>query len=498
MFFDTPIYAVFLTLVVFLYWRLGWRSQNRMLLAASYVFYGWWDVRFLALIAASTIVDYYCARAIAASEDTTRRRTLLTISLAVNLGFLGVFKYFNFFVDSFAVALESLGFHQVPVTTLRILLPPGISFYTFQEVAYIVDVYHRKLEPADSLLEYALFISLFPHLIAGPIQRPSHLLPQVQAPRTFDQEQFFNGLMLILSGLFRKAVIADNCALVADAVFSGRMGPPNLATTMLGTYAFAWQIYGDFSGYSDIARGSAQLLGFHFMVNFRQPYLATSLQDFWRRWHISLSTWLRDYLYIPLGGNRHGEAMTYRNLMLTMLLGGLWHGANWTFVVWGGIHGVGLAIERVFVRGVRGVRGIRLQPDGPAHVRLKPDATPGRTPDAAPSLFAIRPWIWRIVLFHHVCLAWIFFRAESVPAAVDMLRGLGTFTWAPEYTTALRFLAIFTIPLFVMDLINELRDEEYVFETALETRRVAVGVALMAVVVVFAANQLNAFIYFRF
>lgn len=465
MFFDTPVYAVFLALVVLAYWRLGWRSQNRMLLAASYLFYGWWDVRFLGLIAASTVVDYYCARFIAASQDATRRRLLLTLSLVVNLGFLAAFKYFDFFVDSFVGVLSVLGIHDVPVTTLHILLPPGISFYTFQEVAYIVDVYHRKLEPSDSLIEYALFISLFPHLIAGPIQRPSHLLPQVQAPRTFDQSQFFNGLLLILSGLFRKAVIADNCALVADAVFSGRLGPPNLATTMLGTYAFAWQIYGDFSGYSDIARGSAQLLGFHFMVNFRQPYLATSLQDFWRRWHISLSTWLRDYLYIPLGGNRDGEAMTYRNLMLTMLLGGLWHGANWTFVVWGGIHGAWLAGERAL--------GER-------------------------SLLAVRPWIARIVIFHLVCLAWIFFRAESVDAAFAMLGGLGTLKWAPEYGVALRFLALFAMPLFLMDLVNESRGEEYVFEGAADTRRVALGIAMMAMVAVFAANQLNAFIYFRF
>jgi D-alanyl-lipoteichoic acid acyltransferase DltB (MBOAT superfamily) len=478
MFFDTPVYTVFLTLVVLLYWRLGWRSQNRMLLAASYLFYGWWDVRFLGLIAASTVVDYYCARVIASSQDQGRRRLLLTISLVVNLGFLAAFKYFNFFVDSFATVLASLGVDNVPVTTLQILLPPGISFYTFQEVAYIVDVYHRKLEPADSLIEYALFISLFPHLIAGPIQRPSHLLPQVQAPRTFDQSQFFNGLLLILSGLFRKAVIADNCALVADAAFSGRLRPPNVATTMLGSYAFAWQIYGDFSGYSDIARGSAQLLGFHFMVNFRQPYLATSLQDFWRRWHISLSTWLRDYLYIPLGGNRYGEAMTYRNLMLTMLLGGLWHGANWTFVVWGGIHGAGLAGERALGK----VRTTN------SEVRR------GR----AGSLFDWRTWAARIVIFHLVCLAWIFFRAESVDAAFAMLGGLGTWRWAPEYGVALRFLALFALPLFVMDLVNESRGEEYAFERAADTRRVAVGLAMMAVVAVFAANQLNAFIYFRF
>jgi len=485
MFFDTPVYAFFLAAVVFLYWRLGWRSQNRMLLAASYVFYGWWDVRFLGLIAASTVVDYYCARAIASSEDQRRRRLLLTVSLVVNLGFLAAFKYFNFFVDSFATVLESLGFHQVPVTTLRILLPPGISFYTFQEVAYIVDVYHRKLEPADSLIEYALFISLFPHLIAGPIQRPDHLLPQVQAPRTFDQERFFSGLMLILSGLFRKTVIADNCALIADAAFSGRLGHPNLATTLLGVYAFAWQIYGDFSGYRDIARGSAQLLGFHFMVNFRQPYLATSLQDFWRRWHISLSTWLRDYLYIPLGGNRHGEAMTYRNLLLTMLLGGLWHGANWTFVVWGGIHGGWLAIERAVTRTT-------------GHLRRETTPATSRDVTAGDSLLTLRPWVARVAIFHLVCLAWIFFRAESVHAAFAMLRGLTVLAWAPEYGIALRFLAIFSIPLFVMDLINERRGEEYLFEHAVDTRRVAVGVGLMSLVAVLAANQLNAFIYFRF
>jgi len=187
---------------------------------------------------------------------------------------------------------------------------------------------------------------LFPHLIAGPIQRPSHLLPQVQAPRMIDSHRFFGGCLLIASGLFRKCVIADNCSLLAEAAFGGKLGEPNLAVLAIGTYAFAWQIYGDFSGYSDIARGSAQLMGFHFMVNFRQPYLAVGIQDFWRRWHISLSTWLRDYLYIPLGGNRHGEPRTYRNLMLTMLLGGLWHGANWTFVVWGALHGAGLSIER--------------------------------------------------------------------------------------------------------------------------------------------------------
>ena len=473
-FFDTPIYALFLVVVVLCYWRLHWRQQNWLLLCASYLFYGWWDPRFLGLIAVSTVVDFYCARAIAAADDERRRKLLLTFSLTINLGFLGVFKYFNFFVDSFAVALESLGFHHVPTGTLRILLPPGISFYTFQEVAYIVDVYKKKLPPADSLLDYALFISLFPHLIAGPIQRPSHLLPQVQRPRRFDDDAFFSGVVLILSGLFRKCVVADSCALLADAAFSGRLGSPSMATVAIGTYAFAWQIYGDFSGYSDIARGSAQLLGFHFMVNFRQPYLATSLQDFWRRWHISLSTWLRDYLYIPLGGNRAGELQTYRNLLTTMLLGGLWHGANWTFVIWGALHGGGLAIGRA-VRRITGVEEC--------------DRT---------SLVSAGAWVRRIAVFHLVCLTWIFFRAASVGEAFQFLDGLRVFAWRPEYGVAFQFLAIFALPLFLIDLLNEARQEEYVVERFAYPWRVALGLTFMALITLFSANNANAFIYFQF
>ncbi len=331
MFFDSPVYLLFLVLTVLLYWRLTWRAQNYFLLGASYFFYGWWDWRFLLLMMFSTLADFLIANRIARTEAPRTRKAFLAASLVMNFGILGVFKYFNFFADSLFSLIASMGIHQVPIGMMNIILPPGISFYTFQEVAYIVDVYHRKQEPSRSLLDYALFISLFPHLIAGPIQRPSHLLPQVQNPRHWQGRGFFDGCMLILLGLFRKCVIADNCALLANAAFNGQLGS-NMLVTIIGLYAFAWQIYADFSGYSDIARGSAQLLGFHFMVNFRQPYLATSLQDFWRRWHISLSTCLRDYLYIPLGGNRKGERRTYINLMLTMLIGGLWHGANWTFV----------------------------------------------------------------------------------------------------------------------------------------------------------------------
>lgn len=480
MFFDTPIYAVFLACVVACYWLLRPRSQNLVLLGASYVFYGWWDWRFLILILLSTVVDYHCAKSIERSKNLAARRTLLFISLSLNLGFLGFFKYFNFFEESLVEVLHALGVRSVNRTAISVLLPPGISFYTFQEVAYIVDVYHRKLKASHSLVDYALFISLFPHLIAGPIQRPSHLLPQVQNARRFDGDRFFSGLLLILSGLFRKCVVADNCALLADAAFDGNLGGPNLAVLAIGAYAFAWQIYGDFSGYSDIARGSAQLLGFHFMVNFRQPYLATSLQDFWRRWHISLSTWLRDYLYIPLGGSRQGERATYRNLLVTMVLGGLWHGANWTFVVWGALHGAVLAVERAW-RSVGSLAG-----------HTADDAA------AAAPLGGANLWWRRILVFHLVCLTWVFFRASSVGEAMNMLSGVSVLDWSSEYGVAFQMLALFALPLFFIDLVNESRGEEYLFEMVPEGRRIAMACACLLAIAFFSGNKLNAFIYFQF
>jgi alginate O-acetyltransferase complex protein AlgI len=255
MLFDTPVFLVFFVLVVLIYWRLEFDQQNFFLVLASYFFYGWWDWRFLLLMIASTTLDYLIAHAIARAPSPARRKQLLILSLVVNFGILGIFKYFNFFIGSFAHAVHSLTGSELSITVLKIILPPGISFYTFQEIAYIVDVYHRKIEPADSFVQYSLFISLFPHLIAGPIQRPNHLLPQVQKPRSWDADQALDGMILIAEGLFRKCVIADNCALIANAAFGGKFGPPNIPVVMLGTYAFAWQIYGDFSGYSDIARG---------------------------------------------------------------------------------------------------------------------------------------------------------------------------------------------------------------------------------------------------
>lgn len=462
MLFDTPIYFLFLTLVVVLYWRLTWRRQNVFLLCAGYLFYGWWDWRFLLLMICSTIIDYFIALRISEEAPGARRRALLIVSLCINLGLLGFFKYCNFFIDSFATLLTTVGVQHVPLVLLKIILPPGISFYTFQEIAYVVDVYKGDLAPSKSFLDYGLFITLFPHLIAGPIQRPSHLLPQVQRPRTFNDKAFFDGCALIVSGLFRKTVIADSCANLANLAFDGRLGS-NFPATFIGVYAFAWQIYGDFSGYSDIARGSAQLLGFHFMVNFRQPYFAGSLQDFWRRWHISLSTWLRDYLYIPLGGNRKGPRRTYGNLMLTMLLGGLWHGANWTFVIWGGIHGAWLSVERLFWPG-----------DGKSS------------------------WFRRLLTLGIVGVSWIFFRAKSLGAALEMVRSMTHFQWEHQYGPELLFLAVISGTMMLIDWRLEMYDEEYVFQKAHPSVPVLAGAIMAVLMVAFAASETNAFIYFQF
>jgi D-alanyl-lipoteichoic acid acyltransferase DltB (MBOAT superfamily) len=469
MFFDSPVYLVFLVMVTLLYWCLGWRKQNLLLLAASYFFYGWWDWRFLSLMLISTLVDYRFGIIIADTEKQKLRKVLLITSLVMNLGFLGFFKYFNFFVDSFLHAMGTIGVHHLSPVVLKIILPPGISFYTFQAVAYIVDVYHRKQKPARSLVDYALFISLFPHLIAGPIQRPSHLLPQVQRPREFEARKVFDGIMLILTGLFRKCVIADNCAILANTAFGGQLGH-NVFSLIIGVYAFAWQIYGDFAGYSDMARGSAQLLGFHFMVNFRQPYFATSLQEFWRRWHISLSTWLRDYLYIPLGGNRKGERRTYINLFLTMLLGGLWHGANWTFVIWGALHGIWLAIERFFTR--------RREP-GP--VRERNLGLVGAIPTLAV-----------------VGLSWVFFRAQSLHAAIGLLAGIGVFEWRSDYGVALAYAAGLTCLALLIDWRLEATGEEYPFEHVRPMLPATVAMVMCALIVVVGAMESSAFIYFQF
>src|SRR5256885_206028 len=477
MLFDSPAFFLFLIPVVFFYWRLNHRAQNVFLLLASYFFYGWWDWRFLLLMIGSTMVDFLVAQQIAPPVQHPHRRKWFIFSLVLNFTILGIFKYFDFFAGSFVGMLNNLGLHNIPLPLIRIILPPGISFYTFQEVAYIVDVYKGRLAPAKSFIEYGLFVSLFPHLIAGPIQRPGHLLPQVQRDRSFDGERFFDGLMLIFSGLVRKCVVADNCALLANAAFGGQFGKPNFWVVLIGTYAFAWQVYGDFSGYSDIARGSAQLMGFHFMVNFRQPYLACRLQEFWRRWHISLSSWLRDYLYIPLGGSAGSQWRTSLNLITTMILAGLWHGANWTFIIFGAIHGGVLSIERLILPSKKGAIAA-----------------------VQPSRFAgfLSIWGQRILTFNLFCLSLASFRATSLHAATQFLSGLSDLSWRSEYATAFLMLSVFALPLFAVDLLMESGNQEYPFANTSYAFRTALATAAFVVLALFSGSSLNAFVYFRF
>jgi alginate O-acetyltransferase complex protein AlgI len=349
MLFNSFVFVLFLAIVLPVYYALSHRWQNRFLLVASYVFYGYWDWRFLGLLAISTVLDFALALLIAGTDSPRRKKRRVALSVVVNLGILGFFKYFDFFVDSAAVLLESAGL-QANLPMLRVVLPVGISFYTFQSMAYTIDVYRGIQPPTRNLLDFALYVAYFPQLVAGPIERASRLLPQIQSPRRVGQAQWERGAQLILWGYVKKVAIADGLAPYADAVFRDPSSFSGLSL-WLGVYCFAVQIYCDFSGYTDIARGVSQLLGIELMENFRQPYLSRNITEFWRRWHISLSTWLRDYLYVPLGGNRRGPAMQYRNLMITMLLGGLWHGAAWTFVVWGGLHGLFLATHKYMTRG---------------------------------------------------------------------------------------------------------------------------------------------------
>ncbi len=389
MLFNTVRYAAFFIAVFTVSWLLVRARRLRIvfLLLASYGFYASWNYRFLPLIFISSSADFLLARAIAAAEDPRRRKLWLWLTVLLNLGLLGFFKYFNFGVDSLAALLSALGY-QPPLVALRVVLPIGISFFTFESMSYVIDVYRRDIEPHPSYLEYLTFVAFFPHLVAGPIVRPRDLLPQLAQPACFSASTAAEGLFLIALGLAKKIVIGDYLALnLVDRVFGAPLGYSALEC-YAAVVGYALQIYCDFSGYTDIAIGSALLLGVRFPRNFAAPYTAFDIVDFWRRWHISLSTWLRDYLYISLGGNRRGRLRTYLNLFLTMLLGGLWHGANWTFVVWGAWHGVLLAITRAY-REWRTGKGQAAAPHG----------------------------VWRalgvLLTFHLVLIGWVLFRSES-------------------------------------------------------------------------------------
>lgn len=467
MLFNSVEFVVFFSAFFGFYWLLAHRWRNLALLVASYLFYGMWDWRFLGLLAISTIVDFEVGRRLGGTSGQRSRRALLLASMTVNLGMLGIFKYLNFFVVSFSELLERVGL--APNTPLlQILLPVGISFYTFQTMSYTIDVYRGRLEPVTSFIDFATYVSYFPQLVAGPIERARVLLPQITGPaRTMSSDKAVSGLGLIVLGLVKKVVLADGVAHVADRLFDGP-ADASLPTALAGIVAFSLQIYGDFAGYTDIARGVSRLLGIELTLNFTQPYLSRNITEFWRRWHISLSNWLRDYLYISLGGNRRGTARTYANLMITMLLGGLWHGASWNFVVWGGLHGLYLVVHKL-------TRG-------------------GRVAETEPQ--------WRdipaiVATFTVVSLTWIFFRAPDYDASYQVFRALGRLDGAWSGAEVL-LVAIMATAALALDLST--RRGWLSYELVLRRPGVAgaVSMAGLLAVVLFSGETPRPFVYFQF
>lgn len=399
MLFNSAEFLLFLPIVLGVYLLMGarhLRAQNAWLLLASYVFYGWWDWRFLALLFGTTLNDYLCAIGMSRYEERAKRRALLTASIAVNLGVLGFFKYYNFFVESFIAAFARVGI-ELHSPTLKVILPVGISFYTFQALTYTISVYRGTVRPIRDPVAFFAYVAFFPQLVAGPIERAGHLLPQFLKPRAIVPRDFADGLRQMTWGFFCKLVVADNCAVVVNGLFN-QPGPLPGSVVLIASLCFAFQIYADFSGYSHIAIGTARLFGFELMQNFATPYFSQNIPEFWRRWHISLSTWFRDYVYIPLGGNRVSKPRQAVNLMATFMLSGLWHGANWTFVVWGFLHGL-YSVPRVFI----GEPLARFAQSANAFVRI-------------PTV------LFRVGLtFVLVLVAWIFFRAPDVRTAFSMI-----------------------------------------------------------------------------
>ncbi len=445
MLFNSWLFWAFFISLYLVYLRLGRRGQNLLCLVGSYAFYAAWDWRFLGLMLLSTVVDYWVAQGISATSSKRRRRGLLVASLVTNLGLLGFFKYYDFFSESLRVVLEQMGVTADPML-LNVILPVGISFYTFQTLSYTIDVYRGTTKAAKNPLDFALYVSFFPQLIAGPIERSSRLLPQIQNPRRLTHEHLRRGVWLIVYGLFMKVAVADNLSVYADGLF-GEPSPEGLAVWMR-VLAFMFQIYGDFAGYSAIARGVASLMGFSLMVNFNAPYLSTSPSEFWKRWHISLSSWLRDYLYIPLGGSRGGFRSSCRNLMITMLLGGLWHGAGWNFILWGVYHGLLLVVYRVLAR--------FFGRDTDRKTDRKTDRETGR------KTVGLGWWIvgsfkklcGLVIFFVLTLYGWLLFRCESLAEVLDQTRagfGFGA-EWTAKDQMVLQTILVLITPVVVLDL----------------------------------------------
>lgn len=477
MLFNSANFALFLPVVFFLYWfatNHEVKKQNMLLLAASYFFYGCWDVRFLALLLFSTVLDYYTGLKMV--EDEKRKKFWFWLSISVNIGFLGVFKYYNFFAQSFAQSLATLGI-VTNVWTLNVILPVGISFYTFHGLSYVIDIYKSRIEPEKDFIDYALFVTFFPLLVAGPIERATHLLPQIQRVRQFDYAKGIDGLRQILWGLFKKVVIADNCAVHVNAIFDNASTHSG-STLAVGAVLFAFQIYCDFSGYSDIALGTARLFGIELLRNFAFPYFSRDIAEFWRRWHISLSSWFRDYLYIPLGGSKASTAIKIRNTFIIFLVSGFWHGANWTFIVWG-------ALNAVYFLPL---------------LLLKKNRTHIETVAQGKYLPSVKDVLNMGLTFSLTTFAWIFFRAEDMTHALDYIARLfsPSFFSVPEVLpkTIIGLLSIFVIIEWLG------REQPYAIAQLGLKRpalvRYAFYYSLMGAIFYFAGGKEQAFIYFQF
>ncbi len=470
MLFNSFIFWAFFTLVIVLYWRLDHKRQNLLLLIASYVFYGYWDWRFLSLIVISTLIDFTVAQKVEASSERSLKRRWLLLSVFTNLGLLGFFKYFGFFVKEFALILEAMGVNA-SLPTLNIILPVGISFYTFQTLSYTIDVYRGVTKPTRSLLDFGVYVSFFPQLVAGPIERSKDLMPQILKPRKLDKGAFSEGLYHVLFGMFKKVVIADNMAPIVDRIFSTPTAELASTEILLGVYAFSIQIYCDFSGYSSIAQGIAKWLGINLSWNFKMPYFSRTPSEFWQRWHITLSSWLRDYLYISMGGNRDGTAKTFRNLVFTMGLGGLWHGANWTFIVWGLLHG-GILVAYHAIEN--------------AGLAIKKAA-------GAIRILAI------LIFFHLVCVTWIYFRADSLTQANELFLALFSSYQLTDFSQyIIGMLAFFCLPMLILEQrIENSGNMLYVLGLRWPIRA-AVYIYFVFMLLIFPPLTPQVFVYFQF
>ncbi len=491
MLFNSTVFLQFFAAFLLLYWicRGSLRARNVLIVISSYVFYAWWqpvegewDLRFAGLLLASSSFDFGVGLALDRLQAPGQRRALLIASVVINLGILGFFKYCNFFLDSATLLSARLGLN-LGRPALEIILPVGISFYTFQSMSYAFDVYRRTLQPTRNYLNFLAFVSFFPQLVAGPIERASHLLPQFERTRQITQPMLEEGCWLVIWGMFKKVVVADSLAPLVEMVFDHPMasGPG----VVLGTIAFGLQIYGDFSGYSDLARGLARLLGFDIMWNFQWPYFATDIREFWRRWHISLSTWLRDYLYISLGGNRLGPARTYFNLIATMVLGGLWHGAAWNFVLWGTWHGLGLAWHRA------------ASDPKPGAAPSSPSSPSSTSPAPAPGARWRRAGGWLATMLF-VFYGWLLFRAKSFDHILALTSALLTPAAPPWLGSYAINLLVFSAPLLAIELWQrQTQDQLAPLRLRLPLRLLLQGLLLFAVALFWTRDRAS-FIYFQF